>query len=85
MTVKIKMKSIAAGPSGHFSLGETYDVEESVAERFIAGGYAERMEPPVVASSASSAPESVPQRGTPPEAAMLPPARPRVAASRGRK
>lgn len=38
--MKIKMKSIAAGPSGVFNLGKVYDLPEKQAQDFINGKYA---------------------------------------------
>ncbi|MBO9598637.1 MAG: hypothetical protein J7559_12575 [Cohnella sp.] len=39
--MKIKMKTLAAGPDGILQPNETYDVDQQKADDFVSGGYAE--------------------------------------------
>ena len=80
--MKIKMKSNAAGPLGNFHAGKVYDVEDSIGERFVAGGYAEE-----VAAPAEEAGHAAPESASiaPPENAMQPAAAPRRPGARASK
>ena len=42
--MRIKMLTTAAGPDGVYLAGQVVNVNDKLAEAFIAGGYAERLE-----------------------------------------
>jgi hypothetical protein len=64
MKIRIRMKSLAAGPNGVRHVGRVYEVSQQEADDLIAGGYAE------LASGASS-PETAALSGGA-ERAMMP-------------
>ena len=74
--MKIKLFTLAAGPFGVLRPGSVEDVAPALAEALIAGGYAERVDPPVpfplTVIESAVAPAA-------PEAAVMPrrPGRPR--------
>jgi len=41
--VRIRMRTLAAGPEGVLLSGETYEIDERIAAPLITGGYAERI------------------------------------------
>lgn len=57
-TIRITMRSTAAGPGGAYNAGATYDVPADVADAFLEGGYAERV-PRASAETATPATASV--------------------------
>ena len=49
--MKVRLKTLMAGPEGVFQPGSVVDLESDHAEALISGGYAERMERPVETAS----------------------------------
>lgn len=55
--MRVKMLTTAAGPEGVFPAGQVVDVDEKLAKAFIAGGYAEVVDKPIVESAVIEPPE----------------------------
>lgn len=50
--MKIRMKTLAAGPIGVFHPGKVYTVADAVGEPFVSGDYAVRLDVPTKAKAA---------------------------------
>lgn len=68
--MKIRLKTMLAGPGGSYSPG-THDVPEQFARELIEGGYAEALEAP--ASAKAPVEVAAPEPLTVPETAMVEP------------
>jgi hypothetical protein len=53
--MKVRLKTLMAGPEGVFSPGAVIDAGTEEAEALIAGGYAERVDPPVQPAAVETA------------------------------
>jgi len=45
--MKVKMRTLAAGPNGNLEPGQIYEVPDGVGRAFVSGGYAENADPVV--------------------------------------
>ncbi len=78
--MRIKLRTIYAGPLGTFQPGAVVDFPEAQAEALVAGGYAT----PVVEPAPSAPTPPKPAAGEP-ELAVLPPTPEKAVAPRGRR
>jgi hypothetical protein len=72
--MKIRMKTLEAGPGGVFQVGSVRDMDEKAAKARVDGGYAEYVSAPV--REEAQAPEAAVI--APPERAVMPKPRPRA-------
>lgn len=56
--MRIRMKTMGAGPAGIWRPGEVLDLEAVTAEALVAGGYADAIDPPVASAPADEVEES---------------------------
>jgi hypothetical protein len=84
MSVKVRMKTLAAGPDGVFQVGAVADLPLLRAKAMVEGGYAEYVgsgpsDERVKAAEEWTAPEQAPEAAviTPPEKTVMPKPQPR--------
>jgi len=52
--MRIKMKVLGSGPDGMLNVGEEYDIDDSMGQELVDGGYAELISDPPAAKEAKS-------------------------------
>lgn len=56
--MRVRLKSVYAGPAGCFQPGSEHDFPEQEAKQLVAGGYAESLEQPKESARKKSEPET---------------------------
>lgn len=80
--VKVIMLTTAAGPAGVFPAGSPAEVEQALAEAWVAGGFARYADAPAAPAAAATPPAESAEVAAPEQAVG---ARERTVASKGRK
>lgn len=53
--MRVRMKTLSAGPAGVLAVGEVYDLPEAQARELVAGNYAEPVDRPAVPAKETAA------------------------------